>query len=201
MRNSFINATEFNPFSTNIRVINFVNIFLSSYIMNSIKNSNFLPIDISRASPNFKPKLQTIPEYHLTKFERDNIKEEEEDDEEYEENIKKKIAQQHLYKMQAWQKIKALQKQYELEENRWSHSDQQFSDDTLERQQRSIEEQQQQQHKLEDDEQFDIEIGGGIVLTKKKPTNTKKRKQTKGRTKKRKSKRRMTKKRSRRNRP
>ena len=48
-------------------------------------------------------------------------------------------------------------------------------------------------------EQFVFEIGGGIVLTKKKPTktNTKKRKQTKGRTKKRRS-RRMTKKRTRR---
>jgi hypothetical protein len=168
--------------------------------MNTIKNSKFLPIDISRASPNFKPKLQTIPEYHLTKLEMDNMKEEEEDDEEEEENRKKKAAQQQIDKMQAWKKIQALQKQYELEENGWSHSDHPFSDDTLERKQRSIEEQQsleqqQQQHKLED--QFDIEIDGGIILTKKKPTNTKKRKQTKGRTKKRRS-RRMTKKRTRR---
>ena len=170
--------------------------------MNSIKNPKFLPIDISRVSQNFKPKLQTIPEYHLTKFEKDNIKEEEEDHEEYEENIKKKVDQQQIEKMQAWKKIEALQKQYELEENGWSHSDQQFSDDTLERKQRSIEEQQQQPNELEEEDQFDIEIGGGIILTKKKPTkpktNTKKRKQTKGRTKKRKSRRRMTKKRSRR---
>ena len=145
--------------------------------MNTIKNPKFLPIDISRVSLNFKPKLQTIPEYHLTKLEMDNMKEEEEDDEEEEENRKKKAAQQQIDKMQAWKKIQALQKQYELEE------------------QQSLE-QQQQQHKLEED-QFDIEIGDGIILTKKKPTNTKKRKQTKGRTKKRRS-RRMTKKRTRR---
>ena len=62
--------------------------------MNSVKNPKFPPIDISRVSPNFKPKLQTIPEYHLTKFEKDNMKEEEEDDEEEEENRKKKVAQQ-----------------------------------------------------------------------------------------------------------